>query len=81
MKIRPPLDVSLNNSVTRPYLNLVKTLPVRFLKYGLVTELLRETCKGGLILSILATYVPGNLNQSSRLNNDATYGKSHEYMT
>ncbi len=32
-----------------------------FFKYGLVTELLRETCKGGLILSILAAYVPGNL--------------------
>ncbi len=71
------MHVSLNNSVTRPYLDnlrhvfvhtfdmvghLVKTLPVRFFKYGLVTELLRETCKGGLILSILAAYVPGNLN-------------------
>ncbi len=31
-------------------------------KYGLVTDLLRETCKEGLILSILAAYVPGNLN-------------------
>ncbi len=31
-------------------------------KYGLVTELLRETCKGGLILSILEACVPGNLN-------------------
>ena len=40
---------------------LVKTLPVRFFKYGLVTELLRERCKGGLILFILAAYVPGNL--------------------
>ena len=59
MKIRPPLHVSLNNSVTRP-------LPVRLLKYDLVTELLRETCKGGLILSILEAYVPGNLN-SNRL--------------
>ncbi len=88
MKIRPPLHVSLNNSVTRPYLKnlrdifltksptmsskvckhtfdmvgpLVKTLPVRFFKYGLVTESLRETCKGGLILSILAAYVPGKI--------------------
>ncbi len=41
--------------------HLVKTLPVRFFKYGLVTELFRETCKGGLILSILAAYVPSNL--------------------
>ena len=45
--------------------HLVKTLPVRFFKYGLVTELLRETCKGGLILSILAAYVPGNLNSTA----------------
>ena len=37
-------------------------MPVRFFKYGLVTELLKETCKGGLILTILAAYVPGNLN-------------------
>ncbi len=57
MKIRPPLHVSLNNSITRP---------VRFFKHGLVTELLMETCKGGLILSILEAYVPGNLN-SNRL--------------
>ena len=53
------IDVSINNSVTRTYLknlrgvffymvgHLVKKLPVRFFKYGLVTELLRPTCKGG----------------------------------
>ena len=45
---------------------MVKTLPVRFFKYGLATELLRETCKGGLILSILAVYVPGNLKIITR---------------
>ncbi len=46
------------------YQNHIKTLPVRFFEYGLVTELLREACKGDLILSIriLAAYVPGNLN-------------------
>ena len=71
MKIRPPLHVSFDNSVIRPYLKnprhvFLKTLPVRFFKYGLVTELLRETCKGGLILSILAAYVPGNLNKCHR---------------
>ena len=45
--------------------HLEKTLPVRFLKYGLVTELLRDTCKGNLILSILAAYVPGNPNSNN----------------
>ncbi len=46
-KIRPPLHVSLNISTARRCL---------------VTELMRKTCKGGLILSILAAYIPGNLN-------------------
>ncbi len=79
MKITPPLHVSLNNSVTKPYLknlrhigHLVKTLPVRFFKYGLLTELLRKTCMGGLILSILAAYVPGNLKRIKRIE---TLGK------
>ena len=43
-KIRPPLHVSLNNSVAKP---------LRFLKDGLVTELLRKTCKGGMILAYI----------------------------
>ncbi len=50
-KIRPSLHVSRNSSVTRPYFkNLTgKKTPLRFVKYGVVTELLREMCKGGLI--------------------------------
>ncbi len=47
--------------------HLVKKLPVWFFKYGLVTELLRKMCKGGLILSILAAYVPGNLKECSSM--------------
>ena len=58
---------ALNNSVTRPYFDiashLVKKLSLWFLIEGLVTKLLRETCKGqgGLIFIYLAAYVPGYL--------------------
>ena len=37
--------------------------------YGLVTELLRETYKGGLTLCILVAYVPGNLKACSAFIN------------
>ncbi len=36
--------------------HLVKKLFLRFLKDGLVTKLLRETCKGGVIFKYRYTY-------------------------
>ncbi len=55
MQIRPPLHVCLRNSVARPSFkilsgHLVKMFSPGFLKDGHVTELSRETCKGGMIL-------------------------------
>ncbi len=35
--------------------SLVKMLSLRLLKDGLATELLRQTCKGGLIFSVFST--------------------------
>ena len=49
---------------------LVNILPVRLFKYGLVTELLRETCKGGLILSISAAYESVSLRNGILLGFD-----------
>ncbi len=52
MKIRPILHVSLKNSVARPSFKILSG--VFFLPSGLVTELLRETCKGGQFSCVLA---------------------------
>ncbi len=41
--------------------HLVKKLSLRFLKDGPATELLREMCKGGVIFSVLASYLASYL--------------------
>ncbi len=38
--------------------------PLRILKDGLATELLRKTCKGGLIFMCIAAYVSSNLKEN-----------------
>ncbi len=41
--------------------HLVKNTPLRILKDGLATELLKQTCKGGRIFMRLSAYVSSNL--------------------